>query len=124
MVAVVQNYIAGQVSVTVDGQAYLLVGEFAYRISGFSVETLEGQDGVHGAKGKIKAGMIKMKLRDNGAVPLAALSGKSAASVVAELANGKVVSGANMWRVGEPIEVESEDATFEITFEGGDVSDG
>ena len=68
--------------------------------------------------------MIKMKLRDNGAVPLSVLTSKTAATLVAQLANGKTVNGSNMWRTGEPPEVSSEDATYEVTFEGADVSDG
>jgi len=124
MPAIAPNYIAGQASVTIDGQSYLLVGEFTYRVSDFSVETLLGSDGVHGAKAKPAAGMIKMKLRDDGSVSISALSGKTASSIVCQLANGKIVVGTNMWRVGEPVEVESEEATFEIQFEGADVSDG
>lgn len=117
------NYLAGTAYLTIDGKSYLLVGEFAYRVTQKTVETLKGMDGIHGPKGSPEAGMIKGKLRDQGSISIADLGNATDVTVVTELANGKTIVGRNMWRVGEPLEVDADDATFSIQWEGADVRD-
>ncbi len=121
--AAIDNFIAGQASFELNGQSMLLVGEFAYRPAGNTVATLKGMDGIHGAKGSPQAAMFKAKCRDNGSVSIVTLSANTAASFVCQLANGKVISGNNFWRTGEPIEVDTEEAVFELEFEGADLSE-
>ena len=116
------NRLAGVASVTIDGRAYSISGEGAYRPSTAKRETLVGQDGVHGYSEMPMAGKISWKGRDSGALSIGALSVAVDATVVLSLANGKTIIGRNMWRVGEgPIEVNTEDATFSVEFEGADV---
>ncbi|MBI0533263.1 phage tail tube protein [Sphingomonas sp. TX0522] len=115
------NMIAGTAYLTVDGRSVQLVGEFSYRPTQGNNETLLGMDGVHGVKSTPAAGMIKAKLRDSGAIPVADLANATDVTVVAQLANGKTVIGRNMWRAGEPVEVDTEDASFAIQWEGADV---
>ncbi|MEO6116916.1 MAG: phage tail tube protein [Pseudolysinimonas sp.] len=113
--------IAGTAYVTIDGKSYQLVGELSYRPTQLTMETVKGMDGIHGAKGTPEAGMIKGKFRDGGTVSVQALGNATDVTVVAELANSKTVVGRNMWRTGEPLEVNTEDATFDITWECADV---
>lgn len=117
------NMIAGTVYLTIDGKSHQLVGEFAYRPSQQTRETMKGLDGVHGFKGTPEAGMIKAKLRDGCSISIQALGNATDATVVANLANGKTVIGRNMWRAGEPLEVDAEDGSFSIQWEGADVSE-
>lgn len=115
------NMIAGTAYLTIDGRQVQLVGEFGYRPTQLTVETLKGMDGIHGAKGTPEPGMIKATLRDNGAISVQDLGNATDVTVVAVLANGKTIVGRNMWRAGEPLEVNAEEATFSIQWEGADV---
>jgi hypothetical protein len=115
--------IAGTCFVAVDGQRYPLVGDFAYRNSGVTREPKNGADGFHGHKEKPLNGMVRMRLRNSGAVSLSVLNDAVNATIVAELANGKTVIGRNMFRSGEPVTADAEEGEFEVTFEGPDVRD-
>ena len=116
------NRLAGVASVTIDGQAYSISGEGTYRPSGSKRESLMGQDGYHGYSEMPQPGKISWKGRDSGAIDVGALGEAADATVVLSLANGKTIIGRNMARVGEgPIEVNTEDATFSVEFEGPEV---
>jgi hypothetical protein len=111
------NRLAGTVNLTVDGQVYLLAGEFEYSPSLVTRETLTGMDTVHGYSEKPKAPHISGTLRDSGGLSVAALNAMTGVTVVAELANGKTIIGQNMWAV-EDQTAKSTDATIEIKWEG------
>lgn len=116
--------LAGVASVTIDGRAFSIAGEGTYAPSGAGREALTGQDGYHGYSERPMPGRIRWKGRDSGAVSIAALGTASDATVVLSLANGKTIIGRNMARIGEgPIEVNTEDATFEVEFVGPDVTE-
>lgn len=116
------NRLAGVASVTIDGRPYSITGEGTYRVSGSRREALTGQDGWHGYSEMPTAGAIHWKGRDSGVVSIGALSDASNVTVVLALANGKTVIGRNMVRTGDgPLEVNTEDASFDIMFEGPDV---
>lgn len=119
----VPNLLAGTASVTIDGVSYAISGEGTYRPSTTKRETLTGQDGVHGYSELPHPGKISWKGRDSSAVAIAALNGATNVTVTLVLANGKTIIGRNMWRVGDPIEVNTEDATFSVEFEGADVTE-
>ena len=119
--ATTPNLLAGTAYVTIDGKSYTLVGKLTYRPSQTNNETLKGMDGIHGVKSTPEAGMIKGTFRDSGSISIQTLGGAMNVTVVAELANGKTIVGRNMWRVGEPLEVDTEEATFDIQWEGADV---
>jgi hypothetical protein len=117
------NRLAGVAYVTVDGAAYAIAGDGTYRTSSVSRETLMGQDGYHGVKEMPTAGRIAWRGRDGQGVSIQTLSDSANVTVVLELANGKTIIGRNMTRVGEPLEVNTEEATFDIAWEGPDVSE-
>ncbi|WP_242183084.1 phage tail tube protein [Sphingomonas sp. CARO-RG-8B-R24-01] len=115
------NLLAGTCYLTLDGKSVSLVGEFAYRPTQTTNETLKGMDGIHGFKSSPEAGMIKGKLRDTGAISIQDLGNAVNITVVAVLANGKTIVGRNMWRVGEPLEADADDATVSVQWESADV---
>lgn len=116
------NLLAGTASVTVDGTTYLVEGGFKYNPSSKTRESLTGMDGVHGFKEKYMAPSISMSLRDTGGLTVADVNDMTNVTVVAQLANGKIIIGRNMWTV-ESQEVDSEDAKFDVKFEGPQVTE-
>jgi len=58
------NRLAGTCYLTIDGASYMLAGDFSYKISGVSRETLKGQDGIHGYSETPQPGYIAATLRD------------------------------------------------------------
>ena len=117
------NASAGIAYITVDGASYDIAGECSYTLSSETREAMTGMNGVHGPKRTIKAGMIKIQGRNGSAVDIGALGAILSASVVLELVNGKTIIGRNMWREGEPIEVNAEDGTFPLEFAGPSVTE-
>lgn len=116
------NLIAGTAQLTVDGVTYQLVGEAKYMPSTVKREALLGMDGFHGWKETPIAGSISMSVRDAGNLTVFDFNTMRNATVVLQLANGKVVCGRNMGST-ESQEVDTEDAKFELKFEGPQVSE-
>lgn len=117
------NRLAGVMSATIDGKSYSVSGEGSYTVSSVKRETLLGQDGVHGFSEMPAAGAMSWNGRDGNDALIAALNNMVDGTVVFALANGKTIIGRNMWRVGDPIKVNTEDGTFPAEFEGPDVSE-
>lgn len=116
------NRIAGTAYLTVNGQSFMVVGEFSYNPSKVVRESLKGMDGIHGYKEAPTVPHISAKLRDSGGLSVVALNAMTNVTVVAELANGKTIIGRNMWTVEEQT-VQSEDATLDVKWEGLSVSE-
>lgn len=116
------NLLAGTASVTVDGATYLVSANFKYSPGKKTRESLTGMDGVHGYKEKYRAPSIAMQMRDWGGLTVADVNDMTNVTVVASLANGKTVIGRNMWSV-EDQEVDSEEAVFDVKFEGPEVTE-
>lgn len=111
------NRIAGVAFISVDGATIPLVGSLTYNPSNVTRESKSGQDGVHGYSEMPRPGMIKGTIRDSGGLLLADFNAMTNVTIVLELANGKFVTGRNMWTV-EAQEAETAEATFEVTWEG------
>lgn len=116
------NRLAGIAYVTVDGVSYMLAGDLAYQVSKISRETLVGQDRVHGYAEKPVPGHISASIRDAGGLSVAAFNAMTNVSVICELANGKTITGRNMWTV-DAQEVKTGEATFEVKWEGFSVEE-
>ncbi|WP_244785399.1 phage tail tube protein [Cupriavidus pauculus] len=116
------NRIAGTANLTVDGKTYLLAGDFEYNPSKVTRTTLTGQDTVHGYSEMPRPGSISATLRDAGGLRVSDLNGMTNVTIVAELANGKVIIGRNMWTV-EDQNAKSTDATIETRWEGPSVTE-
>ena len=118
----ISNRLAGVCYLTVDGANYMMAGDFSYKVSGVTRETLKGQDGVHGYSEMPVQGYIGGTLRDSGGLSMAALNAMTSVTVVLELANGKTVIGRNMWST-EQQENKTTEATIEMKFEGPSVTE-
>lgn len=116
------NRLAGTAYLSVDGNTYMLAGDFAYSPSTVSRESLVGMDAVHGYSEKPIVGHISGTLRDSNGLSVASLNRMTNVTVVAELANGKTIVGRNMWTV-ESQSVKSADATIEVKWEGLSVTE-
>lgn len=116
------NLLAGVAQVTVDGTTYQLEGGLKWSPSTVKRESMMGMDGFHGWKETPVPGSITMSIRDAGNLTVGAFVQMRNTTVVCQLANGKIVVGRNMGVV-ETIEVDSEDAKFDVKFEGPQVSE-
>ncbi|EHJ8971179.1 phage tail tube protein [Salmonella enterica] len=112
-----QNRLAGTAYVTVNGITVMVAGDFKYSTATFKRETLAGMDGIHGYKETYSAPYISAKIRDSGGTTVADFNDQTNVSIVAELANGKTIIGSGMWTV-ETQEVDSNDAVFDVRWEG------
>jgi hypothetical protein len=111
------NRIAGEATLTVDGQAYLVSGDFEYNPSLVKRETLVGLDKVHGYKESPTVPFIKATLRDAGGLSVADLNAMTNVTLVSELANGKTIVGRNMWTVNEQT-AKAEDGSIDTEWQG------
>jgi hypothetical protein len=116
------NLIAGTAQVTVDGATYQLEGGLKYSPSTVKREAMLGPDGFHGWKETPITGSITMSLRDAGDLTVADFNAMRNATVVAQLANGKIIVGRNMGTT-DAQEVDAADAKFDVKFEGPQVSE-
>ncbi|ULH12270.1 phage tail tube protein [Serratia marcescens] len=111
------NLLAGTAYVSVDGMTIMVVGQFKYSTGRFKRETLIGMDGVHGYKETFFAPYISCQVRDSGSTVLADINNQVNVTIVVELANGKTLVGSGMW-TADTQEVDSEEATFTVKWEG------
>lgn len=111
------NVIAGTAFVSVDGRTVMVAGKFSYFPGRVKRETKVGMDGIHGVKETFTPPFISCEVRDAGGLVVADFNDMTNVTIVAELANGKTVMGAGMWTVDSQ-EVDSEEATFPVKWEG------
>jgi hypothetical protein len=108
--------LAGITSFTVNGSAFPVIA-FTWDPGSFENETMTSLSGVDGFSQKPVAPYISGKFRDSRAVSVTAFTTLSNATVVLKLANGKQITGHNVWYVGRP-GVDGADAGFDFRFEG------
>ncbi|MFC0140351.1 phage tail tube protein [Erwinia mallotivora] len=116
------NLLAGTAFVTVGGLTIMVAGKFKYRPSRVKRTTLTGMDGVHGYKEEFVPGQIGCDVRDSGGTTVSDFNGQTNVNIVAQLANGKTIIGSGLWTV-DTQDVNSEDATFSVTWEGREVTE-
>lgn len=114
------NLIAGTAQVTTDGATEQLEGGLKYSVATVKRTALVGKDGFHGWKEEPVAPYIEMVLRDAGNLTVANFNAMRNSTIVATLANGKIITGRNMGAV-DVQEVDTEDAKFTVRFEGPEV---
>lgn len=114
--------LAGITSLTIDGSAYLVVSDVTWSPQRWRRETLVGLDSVHGFSEVPMQGYIEATLRDSGDMSVADFNEMRCVEVQIQLANGKVVGGANMWNTAA-VEVRAAEGTFQVRFDGTDISE-
>ena len=110
---------AGVTEGYVNGVSYDIT-ESRYSPTRWVRETLKGQNGIHGYSENYQQGRIVLSVRDAGGLTVADFNDMVDAEVQLQLANGKSVGGQPMWCT-EAIEVNTAEATMEVTFEGPSV---
>lgn len=114
--------LAGITGVTIDGSAYMVVSDVTWSPVRWRRETLAGLDSIHGFSEVPLQGYIEATLRDAGDLSVEDFNEMRCVEVLVSLANGKVVGGSNMWCVSA-LEVRAAEATFQVRFDGTDVSE-
>jgi hypothetical protein len=114
--------LAGITGVSIDGTAYMVVSDVTWSPSKWKRETLVGLDSVHGFSEVPMQGYVEATLRDSGSIRVGDFNDMRCVEVLVSLANGKVVGGSNMWNTSA-LEVRSAEGTFQVRFDGPDVSE-
>lgn len=113
------NRLAGTAFLAVDGITYEVSGALTYSPVSVTRETLKSQSGIAGFKEMPEPGKIGGTIRDAGGLTVASFNAMTNVTITLLLANGKYVYGRNMWTV-EAQEVNTEEGTFEVKWEGPD----
>jgi hypothetical protein len=108
--------LAGVLSITIAGTSYEVVDGVNYGLSTVERETLKSISGISGYKETPIAGFIEAKLRDNSSIKAGDFQAMTNVNVVVAVANGKAISGSNMWNV-KAVEVDPIEGVFDVRFE-------
>lgn len=114
--------LAGITGLTIDGTSYLVVSDVTWSPARWRRETLVGLDSVHGFSEVPTQGYVEATLRDQGGISVGAFNEMRCVEVLVTLANGKIVGGSNMWNT-TALEVRAAEGTFQVRFDGVDVSE-
>ncbi|MFT8463133.1 phage tail tube protein [Acetobacter persici] len=114
--------LAGTATLTINGEAWNVVGEAQWQAAGMVNETLKGQSTVEGFSAMPTQGFIQATLRDRRDASVSALQGASGLTVILELANGKIITAVNAWQT-ENINVNTQEGTFELHVESDTVTE-
>lgn len=114
--------LAGITGLTIDGTPYMVVSDVTWSPMRFRRETLAGLDAIHGFSEVPVQGYVEATVRDAGDLSVQSFNDMTCVEVLVSLANGKVVGGANMWCVSV-LEVRAAEGTFQVRFDGVDVSE-
>lgn len=107
--------LAGTATFYVNGAAVALRAEFTYVLPIDKRESLVGMDGFHGWKQTPGVAQVKVKLDNGSDTDIASMT--EVDRIVAELANGKTISG-GPFKTTEPPSADPTEGTVEMTWEG------
>jgi len=114
--------LAGITGLTIDGTPMMVVSDVTWSPVRWRRETLAGLDAIHGFSEVPLQGYIEATLRDAGDLSVGDFNEMRCVEIQVLLANGKIVGGTNMWCVSA-LEVRAAEATFQVRFDGTDVSE-
>jgi hypothetical protein len=106
----------------IDGAAYNVADEVTWTPGAPVRESLKGLSGIPGYSEVPNPGKITAKIFDAFDLSINTLAALTDSTVQVLAANGKNVTGSGMW-VTEALAVSGKEGSFEITFEGPNVSD-
>ena len=84
--------LGGTINFKIDGQMYQAKGNFSWRINPEKKEQIVGSDGVHGHKAMPQVPYIEGAITDSPDMSVEELQAIEDATVILELANGKIIS--------------------------------
>jgi Phage tail tube protein len=116
------NLIAGIATLAVAGVVQQLAGPAVYSPATVKREAMIGPDGFHGWKETPVLPYAKVSIRDAGDMTVADFNAMRNITLTLNLANGKTVVGRNMGTT-ETVEVDTDEAKFELRFEGPQLSE-
>ncbi|MBO1325314.1 phage tail tube protein [Acetobacter sp. TBRC 12305] len=114
--------LAGTASLTINGEAWSVVGELQWQAAGDVNETLKGQSTVEGFQSMPGQGFIQVSLRDRRDKKVSDFQGASGLTIIAVLANGKIITVVDGWQV-EQINTNTQEGTFELKVESDTVTE-
>lgn len=114
-----QGAIGGYATLTIDGEVWN-AKDIKFTVNGFKRETVVAQTAVAGFTKMPTQGSISATLIDRKDKSISEIMGKEKATIIARFVTGKVVTGSQMWLVEQP-ELNTQEGTFEVKFEGDDV---
>lgn len=109
------NRLGGIAFASIDGKTVPLRGDLKYSPGSINREGVTGQDGPHGYKETPVFPWMSITLSDTGGLTVADFNAITNSTIVAQLGNGKVVTGRNAFSV-DVQEVDAGDAKFEVKF--------
>lgn len=109
--------VGGKIFVKADGQQYRAKGNWTYNLGIDRREGVVGSDRVHGYKEMPQLPFIEGVITDSGNLSAEALLSLKDATVILELANGKIVSLSESWFAGDG-NITTEEGEIEARFEG------
>lgn len=109
--------VGGIIFVKVDGVQYRVKGSWTYNLGKAKREAVVGSDSVHGYKELPQVPFIEGTITDDAAVSMEALLTVTGATIILELANGKVISLKDAWFAGDG-NFTTEEGELEARFEG------
>lgn len=109
--------VGGIIFVKIDGVQYRVKGSWTYNLGKSKREAVVGSDSVHGYKEMPQVPFIEGTITDDPAVSMEALLEVQDATIILELANGKVVHLKNAWFAGDG-NFTTEEGELEARFEG------
>ncbi len=109
--------VGGIIFVKVDGAQYRAKGSWTYNIGQGKREGIVGADGVHGYKEMPQIPFIEGSITDDAAISLENFLNTTEATIVLELANGKIITLRDAWFAGDG-NVSTEEGELEARFEG------
>jgi hypothetical protein len=115
------SLIAGSIEFKINGEIYLAKGSFKFSTNKFKTETILGQDRVHGFKKMPLAPFIEGEITDSSDLDYDKVFTLSNATITLSLNNGKVIILDQASFVGDG-EVETEEGSISVRFEGVDCS--
>lgn len=113
---------AGIISISINGVRYDVKGAATYNLGRAKRTAIVGQDSVHGFKEEPQVAYLETKFTDRGDLDLNALVTLEGASVMCELANGKVIAFRDAWYAAEG-EGSTEEAEIDARFESKDAEE-
>lgn len=112
--------LAGIGTVAIDGTLYN-ISDVSYSASTAEYEWLIGYNGPHGRKATYVMPFIAFKVRDDPTITVADFQNMTNSEVVVTMANGKTVTGQPLCCM-KAVEVDANEAIFDVRFEGPQVS--
>lgn len=109
--------VGGLLFLKVDGELFQAKGEFTYNINPVKRESVVGQDGVHGFKEEPKVQFIEGSITDSDELDLEGFYAIRDATIVLELANGKVIQLREAFYAADG-DVTTSEGEIQVRFEG------